>query len=54
MQQLANVKTKVESLPLSLALPVVLAANTLALLILEANHAIPGWIKSAASLFLLF
>ncbi|MGH9456851.1 MAG: hypothetical protein ACRD2J_04340 [Thermoanaerobaculia bacterium] len=50
----ANAKTKVEAVPLSFALPVVLALNTLALLLLEAHHAVPGWIKNAASLLLLF
>ena len=54
MQQLANVKTKIDAMPLSLGLPLLLGANTLALLTLEATHAIPGWIKTAASLFLLF
>ncbi|HVR43848.1 MAG TPA: hypothetical protein VMS56_10445 [Thermoanaerobaculia bacterium] len=54
MEQLANVKTRIEALPLSLGLPLLLAVNTLALLVLDANHAIPGWIKTTASLLLLF
>jgi hypothetical protein len=55
MQQFAHVvKAKVEGFPVSLSLPFLLGINTLALLALDANHAIPGWIKSAASLFLLF
>lgn len=54
MQQLAHVKAKVEALPVSLGLPFLLAANTVGLLVLDANHAIPSWIKSAATLFLLF
>ncbi|HUP65331.1 MAG TPA: hypothetical protein VM557_08630 [Thermoanaerobaculia bacterium] len=54
MQQLVNVKTKIETLPLSSALPLLLGVNTLALAALDAGHAIPGWIRTAASLFLLF
>lgn len=55
MQQIAHaVKAKVEGFPVSLSLPFLLGINTLALLALDANHAIPGWVKSAASLFLLF
>lgn len=54
MQQFANVKTKIDAVPVSLGLPLLLGVNTLALLTLEATHALPGWIKTAASLFLLF
>ena len=54
MQQLANIKTRVDALPLAASLPVLLGVNTLALLALDATHAIPGWIKTAASLLLLF
>ncbi len=54
MQQLANVKTKIDAVPVSLGLPLLLGVNTLAILTLEATHALPSWIKTAASLFLLF
>jgi hypothetical protein len=54
MQQLANVKTKIDAVPHVLGLPLLLGVNTFALLTLEATHSIPGWIKTAASLFLLF
>lgn len=54
MQQIANVKTKIDAVPVSLGVPLLLGVNTLALLALDATHAIPSWIKTAASLFLLF
>lgn len=54
MQTLANVKSRFEALPLTTGLPALLAINTFALLVLDATQTIPGWIKTAASLFLLF
>ena len=54
MQTIAYVKTKIEALPLSTGLPILLGINTLALLVLDAHYAVPGWIKTAASVFLLF
>lgn len=54
MQTIANVKNRVEALPLSAGLPLLLGINTLALLLLDVHHAIPGWVKTAASVFLLF
>jgi hypothetical protein len=55
MSQIAKLHAKVEtSLPMNLLLPSVLAANTLLLFGLDAQAAIPRWIKLFATIFLSF
>ncbi|MBV9494573.1 MAG: hypothetical protein JOZ54_10030 [Acidobacteria bacterium] len=47
--------TKLESaLSANYLLPALLAANTFALLALDQMGSIPGWLKTAAALFLAF
>ena len=48
-------ETSIEStLPVSWALPTILAANTFALLALDQLGGIPAWIKTATAVFLSF
>ena len=55
MSQIAKLQAKVETtLPMTLVLPSVLAANTLLLFGLDAQAAIPRWVKLAATIFLSF
>ncbi len=51
----AQTNTNIEStLPVSWALPTILAANTFALLALDQIGGIPSWIKTATAVFLSF
>ncbi len=51
----AGARSKAESLvPTAYLLPSMLAVNTIALFALDRLGEIPGWIKTAAALFLAF
>ena len=52
MKMIAETRTAVMSL--SYALPMLLAANTFALIAVNELGGIPDWIKSAVALFLAF
>ena len=52
MKTIAQLRT--HAMPVSAMLPMILAANTFALLALERLGGIPTWIKSAVALFLSF
>lgn len=54
MNNIAQSRTKLETVNLSYALPMVLTVNTFALLVLERLGGIPAWIKSAVAVFLAF
>ena len=55
MTNLAHARAKAESLlNTHYVLPSVLAVNTAALIALERLGGIPGWLKTAAALFLAF
>ena len=55
MNNLAQARSKTESLlNTSYVLPSVLTVNAAALIALERLGGIPGWIKTAAALFLAF
>ena len=47
-------ETSSHTIQFSAALPMILAANTFALLAIEQMGGIPQWIKSAVALFLAF
>jgi len=47
-------ETRSQTIQFSAALPMILAANTFALLAIEQLGGIPQWIKSAVALFLAF
>lgn len=52
MKTVAQIRT--HAMPVSAMLPMILAANTFALIALERLGGIPTWIKSAVALFLSF
>ena len=54
MNNIAQTRTKLESVTIPYALPTLLAVNTFALLALERLGGIPTWIKSAVAVFLAF
>jgi hypothetical protein len=54
MNNIAQTRTKIESVSVPYALPMLLAVNTFALLALEQLGGIPSWIKSAVAVFLAF
>ena len=47
-------ESRIQAVPMSAMLPMILAVNTTALLALERLGGIPNWIKSAVALFLSF
>jgi len=47
-------ETRSQAIQFSAALPMILAANTFALLAIDQLGGIPDWIRSAAALFLAF
>jgi hypothetical protein len=50
-----HARARLESaVQVSLSLPILLAVNTVALVVIEQHGAFPGWLKSAAALFLAF
>lgn len=55
MSQIAKATAKLETgIPVAYVLPAVLGVNTLLLFGLDAQQAIPRWIKVAVTLFLSF
>lgn len=55
MSQIAKLQARVETaVPAHILLPSVFAANTLLLFALDAQGAVPRWIKLAATIFLSF
>jgi hypothetical protein len=54
MNNIAQTRTKLDSVAVPYALPMLLAVNTFALVALERLGGIPVWIKSAVAVFLSF
>ncbi|HEY5610210.1 MAG TPA: hypothetical protein VIL97_03305 [Thermoanaerobaculia bacterium] len=53
-QRAAAVKSRVEAIPATYGLPIVLTVNTAALVALDRLGAFPAWMKAAAAVFLAF